>query len=751
MGLKNIINIVFYSFIDEYNEKKTQACIFYDDDSVKNVTLNEGIEITYEFARSLGINDKERLYEILNKKYVHVVSGDTFEKNFQKYKSATDEEKEIASKSKANNLIQRLGLNYKKEDNKSNKDIDHVKKSEAKDSVSSEIPIADELADTDTERPKKYQDNFINFPPQKKYSLPKKEGIFKKLKKKTRRFFKSMKVKVAAIGTAISLALGGCAFSTANHLSKSGQMNDSNIEYDVENVNLDSANTQRNNDMYNNYSFEELQAVNYVIAQQNAMKNIKDSFDITNVNFANNILEEDKNVKFGLKWEEMIALQQAYNDYSSDEIKAIFNGEKINAIDMSNSYKSATLLLMGAHVVESRENPVNMEKLINSTEGKYFYNKYHEMFLGIKEAQGQDQIDKLNTWNQSLLQDFPITDEVREVGIAHSENRNVEAYKLAITPMVAAVEIMYQNLAIDHTLSDKTIAYFNDMGLCNIAEDAFEKVERITEDATENNAEPLYVQYKEAITNKLIMNGNYPTTDEIRDISKLEAFKKAVNSNNNIAFSYDDNFAGYSSYGSSSTSTSTDTSTETTTEKTKNRDYAVDKTSEKEVKDAENKADKKIDKENEKAKKEAEKEAEEKRKEMQNKEDQKKEDLENKVAEDNKDLQDKIDSANDKINDNNADQNPTNDELVNEKDFGDHNVDFDNSHSDNNGNLDDSVKDITTDDSGYDPNEELPDPNQTGKEFDAKGISNEEIADMIISNLESQAYEDYEESYQYVK
>ena len=51
------------------------------------------------------------------------------------------------------------------------------------------------------------------------------------------------------------------------------------------------------------------------------------------------------------------------------------------------------------------------------------------------------------------------------------------------------------------------------------------------------------------------------------------------------------------------------------------------------------------------------------------------------------------------------------------------NVDFDEDHSDENGNLDDSVENITTNGDGDQTGEELPDPNQTGAEFDKKSPS----------------------------
>ena len=42
-----------------------------------------------------------------------------------------------------------------------------------------------------------------------------------------------------------------------------------------------------------------------------------------------------------------MALNLAYNDYSPEEISAMFNGAEIDATEFSNAYKNGTLQLMG--------------------------------------------------------------------------------------------------------------------------------------------------------------------------------------------------------------------------------------------------------------------------------------------------------------------------------------------------------------------------------------------------------------------
>ncbi len=571
----------------------------------------------------------------------------------------------------------------------------------------------------------------------------KKQGFFSRHFGKIGKFFKKQRVRFTALMLAVFLGGAGVgnAMASENHDSRSGlfngfieRLNPSTKDDKDTKDNKDNAEetialseqadtNELNNDLYDGYTFEQLQAVNVEETQQKAMQSIHDMLVKFNITFANQHLEAGKDIKAALTFEEMVALQQAYNDYSDQEIDAIFNGMKINAHDLSDAYKNATLQLMGAHVIETRDKAVDMSGILNTEEGKAFYNKYHEMFLQMKEASGQDQIDKVNAFYREIHKDFPISDDIREVGISHSDGRDmIESYKLSITPMVAASEMMYQNLSIDHTLSDKAIAYFNDLGFCNYADEKFENIGIVTTLNEEDNTYPLYRQYEEAIVKELKDQNSYVIDDAHRDLSQLDAFKDAVNNHGHMGLN------GYSGETSQSTETyttveshtetSTSTRQETKTTTTSDRDEAVSKTSEEEVKAAEDKVREQDEKDNEEARKKAEQEAEAERQKLQEQADEDTKKKEEEVKKDDEDLQQDIDDANKQIDQNNADDDKTNDKPVNESDFGDHNVDFDDEHSDDNGNLDDSVKDLTTDPTNDQTDEPLPDPNQTGVEFE---------------------------------
>lgn len=484
--------------------------------------------------------------------------------------------------------------------------------------------------------------------------------------------------------------------------------------------------------------------------QKAEMTKIGNYIDYFNGTFASHYLESNHpGVRAALTFEEISALNLAYNDFSKEDIKAIFNGYELNSYDFTNYYKEATLQLMGAFVIETRDMPVELDQLLNTEEGKAFYQKYHELFMKCKETTGQEQINAVNSFYQELYKDYPISDEVREVGISHSESRDdIEAYKLAVTPMVAAAEMMFQNLAIDHTLSDKAIAYFNDLGLCEFAEDKFDKAEYILLAANEDKDNPTFEEFMEAKVSEQKEKDIYFVSDEARDLSQLDSFQEWVNGHFNIQ---DGSFVTSGSIIVGSYSTSSVTyHTETSTITTSDRDYAVGLVGEDAVRRAEEEVDKAFEEENEKLKAEGEAEAEKNRQEMQEEADKEAEEIRDEIKEEEEQLQEDIDKANDQIDENNKDQDSTNDNSVSEDDFHG-NVDFDDEHSQD-GVLDDSVSDITTDGSGAD--QDLPDSNETGEKFDNQAPeytpNYDAMAQAAVDYMEANPVED-ESTYVYTK
>ena len=675
MNDKKIENVVFYEFNSETG-KRTQACIFYADGSVKNVDKEDGLIAARKLIQEKKLSGTPEEY--INKNYIYNISGEQFEKNFKTYLGR--KKKPGTTPNPSDDLI---GGNPP---TPAVEESDLSKKSKAK------------------TKPAK-----------------KKVGIIGRITSwiantRVAKFFKrALKTrarKLTALITAAALGLTGCA-----------ALNNKKADAEKENSVTNEALANANGDIIiiGESTFDQLLNDTTNELQKETMQKYSNVLDNFNGTFASGYLEEGKDIRAALSWDEVVALDLVYNNYSKEEIQSIFNGAELDATALSNAYKTGVLQLMGAHVIEVRDNPVKMDELINSEEGKAFYQKYHEMFLQAKEATGQDQINKVNAFYQELFNDFPISDEIREEGIAHADARNsLLPYKYSVVPMVAAAEMMFQNLEIDHTLSDKAIAYFNDLGICNYADQYIQKASLISTMTERDVSNPSYEEFKNAKILELQARGKYVIDDAHRELSELDAFQKWVNPMNII--DYNSGSGGYSTTSSYSYTTITSesyTDYQTTTEKikTSDRDKAIELVGEKAVEEAEKKVDAQIEKENAAAKEKAEQEASEKAEQLQQQEDQKKEQLEQQVAQSDQDLQDKIDAANEQIDKNN--QSSTSETTpVNEDDFGDHNVDFDENYSDSNGNLNDSVQDITTDGTGSKTESNLPNPNQTGQEFD---------------------------------
>ena len=689
MNTKKPMNIVFYKTTELGKEVK-KACIFYNDGTVANVNYEQGLDACEVVVKELNINSKNAFKEMLNKNIVHVVSEKELKKNFNSYIY-----NELVEENTIDSII--------------SEELNSIKEEEIIDEDSRDTEILPVIKNAKEEVEEEVE------------VVEKKQNFFSRKLQEIRESKIVKKFTAIALAGAVGLGLYSCAqrktregVVTNGFLTTEISGKDNNTTKSTDETVITKDNSQ-----YNGYSFDELMNVTTNETQRRVMSNINTTLNNYNNVFASFYKEKDKNIRAALTFEEVVALGQAYNDYSLEDLKAIFNGVygDIDSTKLTRSYKDASLQLMGAYTIENRNCPVDMSLLIETQEGKDFYKKYHEMFLNAKEATGQDKLDKIKLLYDSVREDFPITEEIRTEGIMHSDAYDeLESYKLAVTPMIAAGEMMWQNLSVDLTLENTQLDFLNDIGLCNYANDKFERIESKSVLFENDKTNPLYIQYKEAIEKNLKELGYYNIKDSERDISRLDSFQDNVNWHFDETNTNDESYFEY--YTTPSTTSYTETKTWTENNGTT---YTTTTTrTEKEIpEDVKQKIDNEINNQNEQNRQQAEKEAEEKRQELQEEEDKKAQEIEQQIKEEEQDLNQKIDDANKQIDKNN-DSDPTNDKPVNGSDFGNHNVDFDDNHSESQGNLNDSVENITTDPTGDQTGKDLPDPNETGKEFDAR-------------------------------
>lgn len=773
---KKIANVVFYKFNGEHNDMQ-QACIFYADGTVKNTTTEEGIEAATVIAKEEQIKAKADFIDILNKRRIYTMTGKEFEIRF----------KEFLGK---NNNQPQTDVNKKTVPATSGTSAKTPNPPKGSTPTSSNNPTSTKTTPSNSSDPKKPTDKSdSNIPPivpivppttgknkKKKNWFQRMKDKFENRKKKRKSFFtrkkknkKKGKVKDWFKRTWKRITAGILAaamfFTGGFFIGKRSQ--DHNIGENPKTTITSEGSAKSKNIEAQDMAYSKLISKTKNSIQSSAMQSQSEKLDNFNRDFSNRYLEKNKKIKAALTWDEMMALNLAYNTYTKEQIKAMFNGAEIDSTMMSSAYKNATLQLMGAYVISNREAPVPLTQFLNTQKQKAFVEKYNNLFYKCKETTGTAQVNAINAFYEELYKDFPIEEQTREVGISHGEARKeVEPYKAAITPIVAATEIMFQNNGkIDHTLSDKALAYFNDLGLCNLVDEQFKRVETITLSSETDPKSTLYTEYRKTKINELMYENNYSISDEDRDLSQLAAFQKWVNGHFVIVNGI--NTGEFVANKTSSYNFNESTSrTETTSKTTSNRSEAVTYAGEAAVKNAESAADKKIDTENKTNKEQAHKEAEKHHQEMQATESTTTDKLKDEVTASNKELQDMIDNAN------NSNKQP------NENDFGNHGVDFAPDYSDGNGNLSNSVGNITTDSSGaVDSMEPLPDPNQTGAIFDgivsgiteettpsqntsgqeiyeyeepySQPISNEEVVDRYIASLASQP--SAENGYQFTK
>lgn len=732
MNIKKIRNIVIYK-----TKEAIKSCVFYEDGTYEDGTYEDGLNACEIVAKERNVNSKDAFRDMMNHDIVYVMSEKEFKEKFDTFKPEIN-------KIDMNEIIAEV----LEQDENIEEEIDseEVIYEEDYNGDYYEEFNEDSIDEEEIEEEIDEEDNFFN-----------NAGL------KLRENNLGIKIGAAAVGLLVGIGL----FTYCHRRSKEGKIENSNItttnttieETYESTLPEENITVEYNNDLYDDYTFSELLDVTTNEFQRNSMINLSASLNGFNGSFAENYIEAGNDIRAALSFDEVVALQQAYNNYSIDEVRAYFNGYEVNAIDMSNAYKNASLQLMGAYVIETSQNPVDMSILIDSQEGRDFYERYHSMFLAAKEATGEERIRLVNEFYQAVREDFPITEEVRTEGISHSEAHNsLEDYQLAVAPMIAAAEMMFQNLDVDYTLNTienniSEIDFINDIGLCNHADDKFERLETIMLGSYEDNTNPLYEQYKNAIIAELQNNNNYVIDDSHRELANLRSFQTTLDSLNIFI----DRFTIYegntyisttsSQAQSSSTSSTRSWEESTTTTWTETTYTPMPITPE-----AQAAIDAQIARDNAVGYQISMTDAQAEAARLQAEADRQAALVEAEIAAFNQQTQDQINDINNVIN---------NGGTPNENNYS--HVDFDDNHSDRNGNLDDSVENVTTNPSGAD--QPLPDPNRTGAEFDARSndiaysnpepvtINDNNISDFetayieYVETIEGGAYIEYEEDY----
>lgn len=508
MNNKKAVNIFKFHVVDKVGGTKTgwdQAIIFYDDGTTEIDTVENASLLAQE-----------------NSLKVRNISMNKLIEEFDKYRQV----KSVKSSPKKNS--------------------NNNKKPKApKVNTSPKIKLSDTKNSDKKEEQIKKQRKFFN-PFQKMYNMlekvcdygtkkllrnNKKANKKQKTKNKMTSFIKKTYKRALAITTAAVIAMAGLGSCKNN---KETVPNPKTIEETNNNLNNQSTDpvfdpveiVDMNENNFEQLSFLELVNISTNQTQKLEMTKIGNYLDYFNSVFASKYLEDQKpNIKAALSWEEVMALNLVYNNLSQEEIIAMFNDYTIDSSDFINNYKKATLELIGAYVVQTRETPVKADLLVNTTEAKNYINKMNNLLLRIKETSGDNQVNAINTFYQQLYNDF----------LTNSTITDIQSYKFAITPMVAAVDMISKNLSFDHNIGDQVIQYFENIDLNQLVENKMNQMEVITAPKIYDVTNPEYQLFVDTKVSELEANGIYYSNDKNRDLSQLNSFQKYVDGYFNVS------------------------------------------------------------------------------------------------------------------------------------------------------------------------------------------------------------------------
>lgn len=264
-----------------------------------------------------------------------------------------------------------------------------------------------------------------------------KKGVSKKL------LLKGIAITLA-VGTALGLLAKGCSLNKKSKYDNNNTISDQNIRG----------------------TFAELVAKlqagpkkDAVIAVQSTLKNFNDTL-------SGSIMREGEDKRLAHSWDENVAAYLAFNTFTDEELFQIFDTYQLDGNYLYDQLKLGNMKEMLYYARATQ--PSGRADLIKTEEGKQFFTKYENKVLEFNKATTkEDKIAIAKDFYAMARADFPIQDEDKE-GFIHTE-KGYEDYSYAVTPMIAAMEVMTRNVGV--SLSDKEVDYFNELGMCNFAEE----------------------------------------------------------------------------------------------------------------------------------------------------------------------------------------------------------------------------------------------------------------------------------------
>ena len=254
--------------------------------------------------------------------------------------------------------------------------------------------------------------------------------------------------------------------------------------------------------------FYDLLEMSNNINQVNFMRNMSTYLVIYNDSFAKQ--HKDNGIKPALKWDEVVSLKLAYNNYNKSVLNDIFIGTELSTDTLINNYKGAVEQLREAFVLEEKQSLISLDYLIDDYDLKKEYNNIHYKYLNLKENDfsNKKKINKLYKEVYEIINEYDL-----------KETRFIfEPLVLAMNDLLkdSGYKNKYKKL-LDKYYDSSDYTTYRNISFKNIAESTFG-----------NNGKDvvLYEEFKQAEIKDLKKRHSYKINN--RKLSLLREYKRNI-------------------------------------------------------------------------------------------------------------------------------------------------------------------------------------------------------------------------------
>lgn len=332
---------------------------------------------------------------------------------------------------------------------------------------------------------------------------------------------------ILIIITAAVLSILGLFSKDISNLKK-GLFTQNNLENQLNNLNNKSnTNNNKNNTKNKNNTRkykdikDALNHANINDSKKYAISGVSSFLRDYNTKIAKANSKETKKTKLAHTWDEVMAFHLGVNDIGQQKINNIFDGYHFDANKFLNAFKRGVQQDVQAYIVNKDE--INKDCLLDNDKGRIFLTNYEKLRIKYKSLSDTSDITREAVANQFYA-------KVREDYL--SKDAKMKPYKAAALPIIKAMNVLTKELHFENKLSADERQEINQ----KVYEDVGKRLKSYqnklaahleANDLTTND-ELSYKDLKELAVRELKEKNNYNVIGEKRDITNQRNYKRVV-------------------------------------------------------------------------------------------------------------------------------------------------------------------------------------------------------------------------------